>query len=221
MTEQDCCKIFIIDDHTVVREGLTKLINQEPDMMICGEAEDAPSAVNQLFNTKPDLVIVDISLSSSNGIDLIKGMKLRQPDLPILVFSMHEESVYAERALRAGASGYVMKSATPTVLIDAIRKVRQGKIHLSEKMTGKLLYKTIHKHGHEAEDGVGSLSDREFQVFQLIGTGIPSRQIAQDLNLSIKTIDAFRENIKRKLGLNNAAELIYYAIEYVHSENLQ
>jgi len=221
VTEKDCCKIFIIDDHTVVREGLKKLINQEPDMMVCGEAEDGPSAVNRLFDTKPDLVIVDISLSSSNGIDLIKSMKLRYPDVPILVFSMHEESVYAERALRAGASGYVMKFATPAVLIEAIRKVRQGKIYLSEKITGKLLYKTIHKHGHEEEDSVGSLSDREFQVFQMVGKGIPSRQIAQDLNLSIKTIDAFRENIKRKLGLNSAAELMYYAIEYVHSENLQ
>ena len=217
MVDQEPCKIFIIDDHTVVREGLTKLISQEPDMVVSGEAEDAPSAMNRLFNMKPDLAIVDISLSSSNGIDLIKGMKLRHPDVPILVFSMHEESVYAERALRAGASGYVMKCATPAVLIDAIRKVRQGKIHLSEKMTGKLLYKTIHKHDHDVEDGVGSLSDREFQIFQLIGKGIPSRQIAKDLNLSIKTIDAVRENIKRKLGLKSASELIYYAIEYVHS----
>jgi len=221
MTEQDCCKIFVIDNLAVVREGLKRIIDQEPDMMVCGEAEDAPSAMNRFINTKPDLVVIDISLSSSNRIDLIKGMRLRYPDMPILVFSLHQESIYAERALRAGASGYVMKSATPGALIDAIRKVRQGKIYLSEQITGKLLNKVIHKHDDETEDSLGSLSDREFQVFQLIGKGVPSRQIAPNLNLSIKTIGTFRENIKRKLGLNSSAELAYYAIKCVHSEYLQ
>ncbi len=221
MTELNQYTVFIVDDHAVVREGLTKLINQEADMAVCGEAEDGPSALGQLFDIKPDLAVVDISLSSSSGLDLIKGMKLRYPAMPVIVFSMHEESIYAERALRAGASGYVMKSEAPAVLIAAIRKARQGKIHLSEKMTEQLLYKAIHKNEVGAEDGIGSLSDREFQVFQLIGKGIASRQIALDLNLSIKTIDAFRENIKRKLGLRSATELTRYAIESVHSKNFE
>lgn len=219
MSEQQRCQVFIVDDHAVVREGLMKMINQEPDMMVCGEAEDAPSALIRLFDMQPDVAIVDISLSSSSGIDLIKGMKLHYPAMPILVFSMHEETVYAERALRTGASGYVMKCVPPAVLIAAIRTVRQGKIHLSEKLTEQLLYKVI-RNDSGAEDSVGSLSDREFQVFQLIGKGVSSRQIAQNLNLSIKTIDTFRENIKRKLGLKSASELICYAIESVHNKDL-
>lgn len=221
MTASNRCQVFIVDDHAVVREGLTKLINQEADMRVCGEAEDGPAAMNRLLTMQPDLAVVDISLAASNGLELIKGMKLRYPAMPVLIFSMHEESIYAERALRAGASGYIMKSEAPTVLITAIRKARQGKIHLSDKMTEQLLYKAIHKHDTGAEDSIGSLSDREFQVFQLIGKGIASRQIAQQLNLSIKTIDAFRENIKRKLGLGSAAELTRYAIECVHSRNLE
>jgi DNA-binding NarL/FixJ family response regulator len=219
MTEQRHCAVFIVDDHAVVREGLTKLIGQESDMTVCGEAEDGPSALKQLFDLQPDIAVVDISLSSSNGLDLIKGMKLRYPAMPILVFSMHEESIYAERALRAGASGYIMKSESPAVLISAIRRARLGKIFLSEKMTEQLLYKAIHKQDNGDVDSIGSLSDREFQVFQLIGKGVASRQIAQNLNLSVKTIDAFRENIKHKLGLKSAAELTRYAIESVHSKN--
>jgi len=221
MTASNRCQVFIVDDHAVVREGLSKLINQEADMHVCGEAEDGPSAMNRLLTMQPDLAVVDISLSSSNGLELIKGMKLRYPAMPVLIFSMHEESIYAERALRAGASGYIMKSEAPAVLIAAIRKARQGKIHLSDKMTEQLLYKAIHKHDTGTEDSIGSLSDREFQVFQLIGKGIASRQIAQQLNLSVKTIDAFRENIKRKLGLGSAAELTRYAIECVHSKNIE
>ncbi|NVN90451.1 MAG: response regulator transcription factor [Desulfuromonadales bacterium] len=212
--------VFIVDDHAVVREGLVKLISQELDMRVGGEAEDGPSALKQLFDMQPDIAIVDISLSSSNGLDLIKGMKLRYPDMPVLVFSMHEESIYAERALRAGACGYVMKSEAPTILIAAIRKCLNGKIHLSEKMTEQLLYRVINRRDDKGESGIESLSDREFQVFRMVGKGIASRQIARDLNLSVKTIDAFRENIKRKLGLRNAAELTRYAIECVHSRNL-
>lgn len=220
MTGSEICRIFIVDDHAVVREGLTKLIGQETDLCVCGEAEDGPTAMNRLLQLQPDLAVVDISLASSNGLELVKGMKLRYPEMPVLIFSMHEESVYAERALRAGASGYIMKSESPTVLINAIRKVRQGKIHLSDKMTEQLLFKAIHRHDSGAEDSIASLSDREFQVFQLIGKGVASRQIAQQLNLSVKTIDAFKENIKRKLGLASAAELTRYAIESVHSKLL-
>ncbi len=220
MAGPEICRIFIVDDHAVVREGLTKLIEQEADMCVCGAAEDGPAAMNRLLQLQPDLAVVDISLTSSNGLELVKGMKLRYPEMPVLIFSMHEESVYAERALRAGASGYIMKSESPSILINAIRKIRQGKIHLSDKMTEQLLFKAIHRHESGTEDSIASLSDREFQVFQLIGKGVASRQIAQQLNLSVKTIDAFKENIKRKLGLASAAELTRYAIESVHSKLL-
>lgn len=210
-------KVFIVDDHEVVREGLRNVIAQEDGMLVCGEAEDGPTALKQLFDIKPDIAIVDISMSSSNGLDLVKGMKLRYPAMPVLVFSMHEESVYAERALRAGASGYIMKSESPQVLIAAIKRARQGKTYLSEKMTERLLYRAINMRDDCHDSKTQTLSDREFQVFEFIGRGVSSKEIANNLNLSVKTIDAVRENIKHKLGLRSAAELTRYAIESVHS----
>ncbi|KAA0887964.1 response regulator [Oryzomonas rubra] len=212
-------KIFVVDDHAIVREGLIKLIDQEPDLTVCGAAVDAPDALKQLSEVQPDLAVVDITLASTSGLDLVKGMKLRYPGMPVLVFSMHDETIYAERALRAGAAGYIMKSEAPEVVISGIRKTLLGKVYLSERMTERLLYKAIHKQDNECQDTIRSLSDREFQVFQLIGKGVASRQIAKQLNLSVKTIDAFRENIKHKLGLKSASELVQYAIECVHSRH--
>jgi len=212
-------RIFVVDDHAIVREGLIKLIDQEPDLTVCGSAVDAPDALKQLSEMQPDLAVVDITLASTSGLDLVKGMKLRCPGMPVLVFSMHDETIYAERALRAGAAGYIMKSESPEVVISGIRKTLRGKVYLSERMTERLLYKAIHKQNDECQDTVKSLSDREFQVFQLIGKGVASRQIAKQLNLSVKTIDAFRENIKHKLGLKSASELVQYAIECVHSRH--
>jgi len=212
--------IFVVDDHAIVREGLTTLINQEADMRICDEAEDGPSALNKLSRSRPDLAVVDITLGSMSGLDVIKAMKARYPAMPILVFSMHEETMFAERTLRAGASGYIMKSETPGMLIAAIRKILSGRIYLSERMTEQLLSQVVKKARSPHEDIIESLSDREFQVFQLMGKGVAPRQIARMLNLSVKTIDSVRENIKHKLGLKSASELVQYAIECVHERNL-
>jgi DNA-binding NarL/FixJ family response regulator len=212
--------VFVVDDHAIVREGLMTLINQEKDMHVCGEADDGPSALRKLSVIQPDLAVVDITLGSTSGLDVIKAIKARYPSVPILVFSMHEETMYAERMLRAGASGYIMKSEKPRMLIAAIRKLLKGKVYLSEKMTEQLLSQVAGKGGSPYENVIETLSDREFEVFQLIGRGVVSRQIAQKLNLSVKTIDSVRENIKHKLGLKTAAELVQYAIECVHDRNL-
>ena len=211
--------VFVVDDHAVVRQGLMTLINQETDMFVCGEAEDGPSALRQLLKARPDLAVVDISLTSMSGLDLIKSMKKTFPFMPILVFSMHEETTFAQRALRAGASGYMMKSEPSGVLIQALRRLLAGKVYLSEKMTEQMLNQVIRGRDKSGDDTVKSLSDREFDVFQLIGKGLGTRHIAQKLNLSVKTIDAVRESIKHKLGLKSATELVPYAIEYVHTRN--
>jgi len=210
--------VFVVDDHAVVRQGLMTLINQETDMFVCGEAEDGPSALRKLYKTRPDLAVVDISLTSMSGLDLIKSMKKTFPSMPILVFSMHEETTFAQRALRAGASGYMMKSEPSGALIQALRRLLTGKVYLSEKMTEQMLHHVV-RGKDEADDLVKSLSDREFDVFQLIGRGLGTRHIAQRLNLSVKTIDSVRESIKHKLGLKSASELVPYAIEYVHTRN--
>jgi len=220
MVKQKKHGIFIVDDHAVVRQGIKSLINQNADMFVCDEAEDGPSALRKLLDIKPDMAIVDISLTSMSGLDVIKSMKIQCPSMPILVFSMHDEMIFAKRALRSGASGYTMKSEPSGILIDAVRKILKGKVYLSEKMTEQLLNQAIKGKSQPDEDIVDSLSDREFDVFQLIGKGHGSRNIARRLNLSVKTIDTIRENIKHKLGLKSASELVPYAVEYVHTRNI-
>lgn len=210
----------MVDDHAVVREGLIKLINQENDMTVCGEAEDGYLLMKILEKVRPDIIVVDLSLTQTNGIDIIKNVKNLYPDILFIVFSMHDEQIFAERAIRAGASGYVMKCEKPSVLINSIRKIVGGKLHFSDKMTEILLHKALNVKDDEGKDLVETLSDREFQVFQFLGRGVGTRQIADELNLSIKTIDAFRENIKHKLDLKNASELTQYAIKWIHSNNI-
>jgi DNA-binding NarL/FixJ family response regulator len=214
---QKKCGVFVVDDHAVVRQGLKTLIDQEADMFVCGEAEDGPSALRKLPGTQPNLAVVDISLTAMSGLDVIKAMKITYPSMPILAFSMHDETIYAKRVLHAGASGYLMKSEPSGVLIDAIRRVLRGKVYLSEKMTEQLLYQAISGRDESDQDIVKSLSDREFDVFQLIGRGLNRSHIAQKLNLSVKTIDAVRESIKHKLGLKSASELVAFAIEYART----
>ncbi|MCD8554403.1 response regulator transcription factor [Seleniivibrio sp.] len=220
MSIQNACKVFIVDDHAIVREGLVRLINHESDMEVCGAAEDALSAVNLLFKIEPDVAIVDLSLGASNGLDIIKSIKARYPSVFVLVLSMHEELIFAERCIRAGASGYVMKSEKPIVIIEAIRRILKGKIYLSARMTEYVLNKAMSAKESPDKDVVETLSDREFQVFQMIGNGFTSKQIAENLNLSVKTIDAFRESMKHKLGLKNAAELSQYAIKWSHFQDM-
>lgn len=211
-------KICVVDDHPIVREGLAGLIHNEPDLTVSSTARDAPEALKQILSSKPDLAIVDIALGGTNGIELIKDIKVHLPDLPVLVLSMHDESIYAERALRAGALGYIMKQEATTKLIAAIRAVLDGKLYVSEKMAARMLHKFVAGAQQPHESPVDSLSDRELEVFQLIGRGLTTRQIAQKLHLSIKTIDSYRGHIKEKLGLANATELMQYAIRWQNAE---
>ena len=208
-------RIFIVDDHTMFREGLRQLIDRESDMTVCGDAAGAEEALEKIEDSKPDLAIVDLSLSGSTGIDLIKTLKIKYADLPVLVVSMHEESVYAERALHAGATGYVMKQEPAKTVKVAIRKVLGGDMHLSEKMTASLLGKFMS--GGQTVlpvSPIDKLSDRELEVFRMLGQGKMTRQIAAELNLTIATINSFRNRIKEKLNLKNSAELVMQAIQW-------
>ncbi|MGH7951263.1 MAG: response regulator transcription factor [Limisphaerales bacterium] len=209
-------RIFIVDDHTMFREGMRQLIEREPDLTVCGDAADATEALEEIRKLKPDLVIADISLSGATGIDLIKNIKSEFEDLPVLVVSMHEESLYAERALRAGAMGYVMKQEPAKTVKSAIRKVLGGDIHLSDKMSAAMLSKFM-RGGQAAEPAspIEKLSDRELEVFRMLGEGKVTRQIAEELDLTIATINSFRNRIKEKLGLKNSTELMLHAIQWV------
>jgi DNA-binding NarL/FixJ family response regulator len=213
-TEKRRARILIVDDHPIVRRGLTQLIGSEPDLEVCAEAADAPDAMQKVAETHPDLVIVDISLQSGNGIELIKQIKAYDARVKMLVSSMHEESLYAERSLRAGAMGYVNKEAAPESLIEAIRQVLKGGVYLSGGMTARLLRRVVT--GEDVQRySVENLSDRELEVFELIGAGLATRQIAAKLHLSIKTIETHRENIKAKLALANSSELARRAVQWV------
>lgn len=210
-------KVLLVDDHPVMRQGLGQLIDQEPDLMVCGEAEDQHSALAAIEKTKPDIAVVDISLKNSSGIELMKDIHIRWPKLPALVLSMHDESFYAERVLRAGARGYVTKAEAPAKLIAAIRQVLAGGLHVSEKLAAQMIGKMVNP-GGRGGDGPGllidRLSDREFEVFELIGQGIDLHDIAQRLHLSVKTIEAHRENIKKKLSMESSIDLLKYAIQW-------
>lgn len=211
-------KIFLVDDHPIVRQGLAELIEQEPDLSVCGEAESAPEALEAIATVKPDIAIVDISLPDASGLELIKEIKAGYADVLVLVLSMHDETLYAERVLRAGAKGYIMKEeATETVML-AIRKVLNGHIYLSERMAGRLLSRFAD--GTPETDGapINRLSDRELEVFELIGRGLSTRRIAEKLHLSIKTIESHREHIKEKLKLGSSRELMRYAMQWLQFE---
>jgi DNA-binding NarL/FixJ family response regulator len=208
-------RIFIVDDHTMFREGLRQLIEREPDLTVCGDAAGAGEALKSIEESKPDLAIIDLSLSGGTGIDLIKTLRNKYADLPILVVSMHEESLYAERALHAGANGYVMKQEPAKTVKVAVRKVLAGDMHLSEKMTATMLGKFMS--GGQTVPPVSpieKLSDRELEVFRMLGQGKMTRQIAEELDLTIATINSFRNRIKEKLNLKNSAELVMHAIQW-------
>ena len=213
-------RVLLIDDHAILRQGLAQLINQEPDMMVCGEAEEAPKGFELTGTLKPDVAVVDISLKGGNGLELVKNLKASYPELPILVLSMHDESLYAERVLRAGSLGYIMKEEAAESVLTAIRKVLKGEVVLSEKMQARLLHQLVNgrlKHGNSPID---TLSDRELEVFRMIGDGRSTRQIAEELHLSVRTVEAYREYIKEKLNLKNATELVQHAFQWVHTGSL-
>lgn len=209
-------RVLLIDDHPILRRGLAQLINQEADLMVCGEADEAPKAFDAVATMKPDVALVDISLKGGNGLELIKNIKARFPELPLLVLSMHDESLYAERALRAGSLGYVMKEVAIENVITAIRRVLAGEIFLSDKMKARLLNQYVSGRGKKAGSPIETLTDRELEVFRLIGEGRGTRQIAGDLHLSVRTVEAYREYIKDKLNLKNSTELVQHAFQWVH-----
>jgi DNA-binding NarL/FixJ family response regulator len=208
-------KVLIVDDHPSVREGLASRISRQADLVVCGEVADIAEALRFLENTRPDIVVVDISLKSGNGIDLIKRIKARDSSIRMLAFSMYPDSLYAERALRAGALGYINKENTTGRILDAIRTVRDGEIYLSEETTKHLLNRTIGRPQTSRISLVESLSNRELETFELLGEGLTTNQIAARLHLSIYTVDTYRRRIKQKLSLQNAAELINAAAQWV------
>jgi len=211
--------VMIVDDHPMMREGLRQLIAQSDDLEVCCEAENAAMALQQIEKGRPDLAIVDISLKESSGLELIKDLRIRQPGLPLLVLSMHDESLYAERVLRAGGQGYLMKHEGGEKIMAAIRQVLSGRIYLSEKMSDRMIGQAAGKNASPAAGpSVDRLSDREFEVFQLIGCGRTTREIAEKLHISIKTVEVHRVNVKQKLSLATAPELIRFAVRWVETE---
>ena len=213
-------EILIVDDHPIFRRGLAQLINEEQDMGVCGEAEDVDEAKKAIGKLKPDMVIVDISLKDRSGMELLRYIMEKYPQLPSLVLSMHDETLYAERVLRAGARGYIMKQEMTGNVTQAIRQVLKGKIYASDSIVESMLGKlTDNRTCDISENAVDKLSNRELEVFQMIGKGFGRKEIAEMLNLSVKTIGTYRENIKKKLNLKNSSELMKHAFEWVRLQN--
>jgi DNA-binding NarL/FixJ family response regulator len=212
-------KVFIVDDHPMMREGLAQWIGQDPGLEVCGQAGDASEALEKIALLKPDLVLTDITLPGKSGLELIKDIQTRQPGARVLVLSMHDEALYVERVLRAGGRGYIMKEEGGKKIAQAIRQVLDGRIYVSEKMSAKIL-EIFSGHGADAAASpVEKLTDREFEVFQLMGQGLESKPMAEKLRLSPRTIEVHRAHIKAKLNLNSMAELIGYAVRWVESQN--
>jgi DNA-binding NarL/FixJ family response regulator len=206
-------KVFVVDDHPIVREGLTLLINRETDLAVCGVAEETHSALRTIEILKPDILIVDLSLNGPDGLDLLKIIRAKDPGLPVLILSMHDESIYAERALRAGANGYIMKQeATERVLV-ALRRILNREIYVSDRIANKMLQQYMGASGATRRSPWDDLSDRELEVLRLIGEGQSTRQIAENLHISVKTVESYQGHLKEKLGLKNSRELFQYAIQ--------
>jgi len=210
-------RVLIVDDHPILRKGLSLLINSEPDLTVVAEAENAQQALEKIEAHQPEMLIVDISLPGIDGIELIKTVKLSHRDLPALVVSMHDESLFAERALRAGARGYIMKQEALEKVLVAIRRVLAGEIFVSEKIATSMLEKLVSSEDKAVSSPIGLLSNRELTVFQMIGQGYKTNQIAEKLHLSIKTIESYRAHIKEKLKLNDGTDLLKYAIQWVQN----
>jgi DNA-binding NarL/FixJ family response regulator len=208
-------RIFIVDDHPLLRRGLAELINREPDMVFCGEAEDSPSAIKAISQIKPDLVIVDISLKGYNGIELIKNIKAFDSKIQILVLSMHDESIYAMRVLKAGAKAYVMKQEVVDKVMEAVRRIRAGKVFVSERVASRMLDQVVVGGDPAPDSPVDLLSDRELEIVNMIGSGLPTREIAAKLHISIKTVESHRARIKEKLNLQNAIQLVQFCVRWV------
>ena len=212
-------RVLLVDDHPIVRQGLALLIDREPDLAVCGEAEGAHTAYHAIATLRPDLVVLDISLSGPDGLDVLKEIRISTGSLPVLILSMHDESIYAERAMRAGANGYIMKQEATEKVLVAIRRILGGGVYLSERLTSTMLQQFV-RGASPAKTAAPvmtsplvNLTDRELEVFRLIGSGHSTRQIADELHLSVKTIESYQAHIKEKLALRNARELVQHAIE--------
>jgi DNA-binding NarL/FixJ family response regulator len=208
-------RILIVDDHPMLRSGLLCLIDKQPDLVCCAEAADVAEVWKAMSTQKPDLVILDLRLKSSDGLELIKSLRSQYPATRILVLTQHAAAVYVERVLRAGAHGFVAKEEAAQVILQAIRTVLAGEVYLTRPMAALFLSRMMGKAGEVTREDCGRLSDRELHVVQLLGAGLSTREVANRLNLSFKTIETHRENIKRKLGLRGAAELVYFAARWV------
>jgi DNA-binding NarL/FixJ family response regulator len=206
--------VLIVDDHPVVRQGVAMLIGQQPDLEVCGEAEGLNEAMRLYNETSPHLVIIDISLKDGSGLELVKEIHARNPNTKMLISSMHDEELFAERMLRAGAHGYVHKQEATERIIDAARQILEGRVYLSEPMSERLLHRLVSHNDADRRSTIESLSDRELEVFEMIGRGLTTRQIASRLELSPKTIETYRENIKMKLCLENSTALTKHAVQW-------
>ncbi len=207
-------KILIVDDHPITRHGLAQLLNHEADLSVCGEAEDAQRALSLVKSAQPDLVLSDITMTGKSGLELIKEMQALHPQVAVLVLSMHDESIYAERILRAGARGYLMKSAGGAELLVAIRQVLRGEVYLSKKMSAKMINLLSGSRAKKNRSALEMLTDREFEVFQLLGEGLSTREIGERLHISSKPVDTHRLHIKDKLNLRTLPELMRHAVRW-------
>ena len=213
-------KVFVVDDHPIVRQGLAQMINREADLMVCGEAEDASTVLQAIVSVKPDILIVDISLNGPDGLELLKNIRTRYPSLPVLILSMHDESIYAERALRAGANGYIMKHEAAEKVLGAVRQILNRETYVSDRVASKILQRYISGSDSPKSSPLSDLSDRELEVFRLIGMGHSTRMIAEELHLSVKTVESYQAHIKDKLSLKNGRELVQHAIQWALSEKV-
>jgi DNA-binding NarL/FixJ family response regulator len=210
--------VLVVDDHPLMRQGLALLINQQQDMRVCGEAEEAQAALQAVAQLRPDIMILDISLNGPDGIEILKKIRTTDPDLPVLVLSMHDEAIYAERALRARANGYIMKQEATEKVLVAVRRILSGEVYLSERMSNKMLQQYIGGSPHMIQSRIATLSDRELEVFRRIGEGRATREIAEELHLSVKTVETYQAHIKDKLALRSGRELIQHAIQWKINE---
>ncbi|GAB5535046.1 MAG: response regulator transcription factor [Rubricoccaceae bacterium] len=211
-------RILLIDDHPLLRQGIAQILEAEADLEVAGQASDAEEALSVFDSIDPDLVVTDISLPGMNGLELLKNLLTLHPELPVLVVSRHDEELYAERAVRAGARGYVSKLAAGDELVIAIRRVLRGGIHLSEDLKDKMLFGAASGVKDATQSPLEVLSDRELEVFEMTGRGIPTREISERLHLSVKTVESYRSRIKTKLALANGTELIKHAVAWVEGE---
>jgi DNA-binding NarL/FixJ family response regulator len=207
-------RVLLVDDHPIVRQGLALLIDREPDLSVCGEAEGAHTAFQAIATLRPDMVVLDISLSGPDGLEVLKEIRMKHGSLPVLILSMHDETIYAERAMRAGANGYIMKQEATEKVLVAIRRILHGDLYLSDRLTTAMLHQFVRGTAFPKTSPIVSLTDRELEVFRLIGEGHGTRQIADELHLSVKTIESHQAHIKEKLALKNARELVQHAIEW-------